>query len=431
MRRAIMYKTNNMHRRIGHWMMVLLFVLGLSGCRVSAQKEYSWPCFHGSDRTNKSSETGLLKEWPGEGPRLKWIATGLGEGYSTVSVADGFIYVAGMHNGQTEVYCLDLEGDPVWIKPNGKAWSTMAPHARSYTGARSTPTWDEGVVYHVGETGRLAAFEAKTGEERWFRELKEDFETPDTEYGYSESVLIEGDKLYVRPAGPKGYQVCLNKHNGELIWANTEIPGVEGYSSPVMMECCGYQQLINASSDCYYGVCRETGELLWKVDYRNRQGLNITDAVVFNDYVFISSGYGKGSMLINLQASGEEVIPQTVWHTEQMDNHHGGVILHDGYLYGSGSNAKYWFCLDFRSGEPVWQTRGKGSITYADGMLYLLDERGSLKLAEAAPGEVKITGEIQVPEGGPGMFWAHPVVCNGTLYIRHANTLYAYDIKEE
>ncbi len=173
----------------------------------------------------------------------------------------------------------------------------------------------------------------------------------------------------------------------------------------------------------------KTGKLLWKVDYKNRQGLNVTDVIVNNEYVFISSGYGKGSMLLKLKVSGEEIIPETVWHSELMDNHHGGVILHNGYLYGSGSNSRGWFCLDFLTGKQIWKTpQGKGSLTYADGMLYMLEERGTMRLASATPDKFELSGEFKMPEGGKGMYWAHPVVCGGHLYIRHADKLYAYDI---
>jgi outer membrane protein assembly factor BamB len=397
---------------------------------VKSQVSCEWTAFHGRDRTNKSTETGLLKKWPESGPELIWSASGMGRGYSSVSIGDGKIYTAGMTDNQTYVFAFDMNGNLVWKKPNGSAWSTTMSHASSYTGARCTPTFDNGILYHLGEMGRLAAFDAKTGKEIWFRDLVKDFDAPPTEYGYAESVLTDGDFLYVRPAGKKGYQICLNRHNGDLIWANTNIPGVEGYTSAVIMEFGGYRQLINSSSNCYYGLDIKTGRLLWKVDYENQRGLNIPDAIVHNEYVFISSGYGKGSMLIRLKSSGKEIIPETVWHSSLMDNHHGGVILHEGFLYGSGSNSRGWFCLEFLTGEQRWKdVGGKGSITYADGMLYLLDERGPMKLVMATPESHQLAGGFRVPEGGEGMFWAHPVVCGGRLYIRHADKLYVYNIK--
>ena len=396
----------------------------------TAQKTFEWPCFHGPNRTNKSAETGLMKHWPKEGPVLLWTASGLGEGYSSVSVAGGHLYTAGMYDGHTYVFCFDLDGKPVWKMPNGIAWSTTMPHARAYTGSRSTPTYDNGVIYHLGELGVITAFNALTGEEIWHKNLVYDFDAELPEYGYTESVLIDGDHLFVRPFGKKGFQVCLNKTNGALIWANTEISGKAGYSSVVITEFGGYRQIIGSSSDCYYSVDTQTGKLLWKVHVVNKQELNNTDAVVYNDYVFISSGYGKGSTLIKLKASGKGLVPETVWQSALMDNHHGGVILDKGYLYGAGSNSKGWFCLDFLTGKQLWKADGKGSVTFANDMLYLLDERGTLRLVRATPDKFEISGEFKVPEGGTGMYWAHPVICSGVLYVRHADKLFAYDIFE-
>jgi outer membrane protein assembly factor BamB len=417
-------------RRTLKFFLALFLIAGLTDFTTEAQKTSEWPAFHGSDRTNKSSETGLLKVWPKDGPQLAWTASGLGEGYSSVSIAGGLLYASGTNSGQTYVYCFDLDGKPLWKKPNGKAWTTTLSYASSYTGSRSTPTYDNGVIYHLGEMGRLTAFNSKTGDEIWNRELVRDFEVkpPEPEYGYSESVLIDGDNLYVKPFGINGYQVCLNKRDGKLIWSNTEIPGTPGYNSTVIDEFGGYRQIISASSNSFYSIDSRTGKLLWKVEIANQRELNNTDAIVFNEYVFISSGYGKGSMLIKLKTSGESIIPETVWQSDLMDNHHGGVILNNGYVYGAGSNSRGWFCLDFMTGKQMWKSDGKGSLTFADGMLYLLDERGTMKLIKAIPEKFEPAGEFKVPKGGEGMYWAHPVVCGGRLYIRHADKLYAYNI---
>jgi outer membrane protein assembly factor BamB len=409
----------------------LLFFIALRPYSDSiAQVAEEWPCFHGSDRTNKSQETGLLKKWPAEGPKLLFTINGLGEGYSSVSVADGFIYTAGKYEDQTYVFAFDLSGKLVWKMPNGKAWTTTLSWASSYTGPRSTPTYDKGRIYHLSECGRLAAFDSKTGKEIWYRDILKEYDAPEPEYGYTESVLIDGDKLYVHPAGKRGFQVCLNKNDGILIWADTDIPGTEGYGSSVLSETGGYRQVISASSNCYYGVDAATGKLLWKVNFENQRSLNLTDAIIKDDYVFISSGYGKGSMLFRLKASGKELQPETIWQSGIMDNQHGGVILHNGYLYGSGNNSRGWFCLDFLTGSQVWKAVGTGAITYADGMLYMLEEKsGIMKLVKATPDEYIVAGEFKVPSGGGSMYWAHPVVCGGRLYVRHWDKVFVYDLK--
>lgn len=409
----------------------ILFAVSLiGGCAEQELPQSEWPSFHGVDRTNKSPETGLLKEWPQEGPELLFTISGLGEGYSSVSIAGGMIFTAGTVNNQSCVFAFDLTGKQVWKTPAGGAWSTTASYASSYTGARGTPTYNDGVVYYLGEMGRLSAMEAATGRELWVKELPKEFDATATEYGYSESVFIDGDRLYVRPAGKKGYKVCLNKKDGSLVWANTEIPGVEGYSSPVVHDFGGYRQVIGASSVGYYGVDAASGKLLWMVDFINQHACNITDAVVSNENVFIASGYGKGSMMFRLNVSDTGLVTEKVWEFVPFDNHHGGVILHEGYLYGSGSQSKGWFCVDFLTGEQKWRATGEeAAITYADGMLYMLGQRGTMTLFRATPEKFEVAGSFRVPEGGKGMCWAHPVVCGGRLYIRHDDRLFVYGVK--
>jgi outer membrane protein assembly factor BamB len=395
------------------------------------QQNNEWPNLHGADRTNKSTETNLLQTWPETGPALLWTTTGLGEGYSSVAIAGGMIFTAGVLEKQSYVFAFDLGGNLIWKQPNGASWETDRSWARTYTGPRSTPTVSAGAVYHLGDTGTLTAFASKTGKEIWTIDLRESFEAEMPEYGYSESVYIDGDVLYCSPAGKKGFIVALNKKDGKLIWANAEIPGNEGYSSAIIAEFGSYRQVINFSSNSVFGVDAKSGKLLWRSEFENQRSLNCTDAIFHNGYVHISSGYGKGSVLLKLTASEGKIVPETVWQTELMDNHHGGVIFLNGYLYGSGSNSRGWFCLDFKTGEEKWKSRGKGSLTYADNRFYLLEESGILKLAKATPETYEEVCSFRVPDGGKGKYWAHPVVCGGRLYVRHADKLFVYDIKRK
>jgi outer membrane protein assembly factor BamB len=410
----------------------LLFLLTIAPfSKIESQKAGEWPCFHGSDRSNLSAETGLLKAWDEKGPSLLFTISGLGEGYSSTAISGGMIFTAGSTGNQSFVYAFDLNGKLVWKKPNGPAWSVTVSWASSYNGPRSTPTCDNGIVYHLSEAGRLTAFRMKTGETIWSRNLPEKFNAKIPMYGYAESVLIDGDNLYVRPGGKSGYQVCLNKKTGETIWTNSEIPGEYGYNSMVINDFGGFRQIIGASSTCYYSLDTRTGKLLWKTDFVNNYEVNCTDAIVFNDYVFLTSGEGKGSMLIKLKKSGSGITTEKVWVTTAMDNYHGGVILYNGYLYGSGSQANDWYCLDFLTGKQMWKTNGSGSLTYADGMIYLYDEKGSMKLVKASPEKFEKTGEFRVPKGGEGPYWAHPVVCGARLYLRHADKIFIYDIRQK
>lgn len=394
-----------------------------------AQSGNEWPSFHGSERTNRSKETGLLKSWPDGGPKLLWTASGIGEGYSSVIIANNHLYTEGRSGDMTAVFCFDLNGKQIWKKTCGKAWNTNLSWASTYIGSRSTPTFSEGVLYILSEAGLLEALDASTGNELWARELTADFDASIPEYGYSESVLVDGNNLYLKPFGKKGYQICLDKKTGRVIWTSNDNNGETGYASFVISDFGGYRQLITSTGNNYYGLDSKTGKLLWKVDFANQRELNVADAVTYNEYVLVSSGYGKGSMLFKLKPSGKVLATEKVWESNLMDNHHGGFLLHNGYIYGSGTNKRGWYCLDFNTGKEMWKTDGKGSLTYADGMLYLLDERGTMRLVKADPGKYVCTGEFTVPKGGESLYWAHPVVCGGRLYIRHADKIFAYDIK--
>ena len=396
----------------------------------STSEPNEWPVFHGSDHQNISTETGLLKTWSEAGPELLWSVEGLGEGYSSVSIADGLIFTAGTFDDHTYIFAYDLSGKLIWKQPNGSSWKVQVSWASAYNGPRGTPTYDNGEVYLLSEGGRLAAWDARTGKEIWFRDMVRDFEAEMPEYGYAESVLIEGNKLFVRPAGKKGFQVCLNKTNGETIWVNNDIPGTNAYNSPVINDIGGYHQLISCSSNCYYGVDTETGKLLWKADFVNQYEVNATDPVVVNDEFVLMSNNGSGCELIRLLSSGTAITTERIWKTELMDNYHGGILYYNGYFYGSGEKRRGWFCLDMVNGDQKWKApNSQGSLTCADGMLYIYDEKGVMRLVKATPEAYEVAGEFNVPKGGTRPYWAHPVVCGGRLYLRHEDKLFVYNIK--
>lgn len=395
---------------------------------VNAQNNAEWPAFHGFDRQNLSQETGLLKSWPANGPQLAMTISGLGDGYSSVAIADGLIYTSGVADNQTFVFCFDMNGKQVWKKANGPAWTVQVSWASAYNGPRSTPTVDDGIVYHLSEASNLSAYNAKTGNIIWSRLLTRDFDATIPDYGYTESILVDGDRLYAMAAGKKGFAVCLNKKTGAIIWTNTEVKGTHGYGSFVIKETGNYKQLIGTASNCYYGIDTKTGKLLWSIPCINRYNVICTDAVVFDDYV-IMSAEEQGTLAYKFKPTASGISVEKAWTTELMDNYHGGILFHDGYLYGSGETNRGWYCLDAHTGKQMWKVQGKGSLTYADGMLYLLEENGTLKLVKASPGNYEEVSELKIPKGGTGAFWAHPVICNGKLFIRHADKIFAYNIK--
>jgi outer membrane protein assembly factor BamB len=418
---------------MGRLRLITPFVLIILLCVVAAESG-DWPCFHGPKRDNLSPETGLLKAWPEEGPKLLWTAEEMGHGYSAVAIAAGRIYTAGMKDKQTYVTALDLSGKILWQKLNGRSWqaSSYQTWAVPYAGSRGTPTVDGDTVYHLSDLGRLAALDTRTGEERWHLDIMEAFRAERPEYGYSESVLIDGKKLFCCPAGEGGYLVALDKETGRTLWSSPALKDAVGNGSCVLARLDGHSQLITLSASSVLSFDPENGRLLWEFPFVNSRENNCADAVVGGGLVYASSGYGKGSILLRPERRTDGTYAvDTVWSSELMDNHHGGVLLLDGYLYGAGHNARGFFCLDFKTGAQQWKARGKGSLTYADGHLYIQEERGTMSLVKAAPDKWEEKSSFRIPRGGEGFYWAHPVICGGRLYVRHSDHLYAYDIRED
>ena len=413
--------------RYGMIVLCLCFILTFMPV-INAQVKYEWPCFHGADRTNRSKETGLLKTWPEGGPSLLFTISGLGEGFNSTTIAGGKIFTAGKTGDQSWIFAFDMNGRLVWKKQSGEPWKVTVSWASSYNGPRSTPTYDNGVVYHLSESGKLTAYKSNDGAVIWTRDLPKDFNADIPMYGYAESVLIEGNNLYVRPGGQKGYQACLDKNTGKTIWATTGITGDYGYSSTIISDFGGFRQVLGSSNTCYYSMEAMSGKLLWVADFRNRYEINCTDPIVYNDYVFLTSGEGKGCELLKQKKAANGISTEKVWETQLMDNYFGGVLLYNGYLFGCGSDSRGWYCLDFMTGKQMWKTNGEGSLTYADGMSYLYDVKGNVKLIKASPDKFEVSGEFKAPKGGEGPYWAHPVVCGGRLYIRHADKIFVYNI---
>lgn len=413
-------------------MLTRLLLIGIFIGGVLDAGEEAWPCFHGARRDNRSDETGLLTAWPEGGPKLLWSTAGIGHGYSSVAVAGGRIFTAGTIEKQTHVVALDLDGRILWKRVNGESWQATAEQnwAVPYDGARGTPTVDGDTVYHLSELGRLAAFDLATGEERWQVDVLKTFEGERPKYGLSDSVLVQGERLICSPGGARGYVVALEKKSGRTLWANAEIKDAVGYSSPVPAQIEGVEQLVLLSALRVLAVRATDGQLLWEYPFANKRQNNATDVIVRDGLVFASSGYGKGCALLKptQQADGAFKVEE-VWKSPLLDCQIGGVVLVGEHLYGSGHESRGWYCLEFKTGKQLWQSPGKGSLTYADGHLYCLDEKGTMNLVETSPARWTADGTFEVPKGGRGAFWAHPVVYGGRLYLRHSETLHAYQVK--
>jgi outer membrane protein assembly factor BamB len=411
------------------FMLLLFLILSVT---TLANDTNDWPYFHGPNRNNLSNEKGLMQSWPQDGPEMLWTASGIGHGFSSVSIADGRIFTAGMIDKQTYVTALDMNGKQLWQRLNGQSWqaSERQPWAVPHAGSRGTPSIHENTVYHLSEMGQLTAFDVRTGQEKWNKNLLKTFKAERPKYGLSESLLIYGNTIICCPGGADGSVAALDKNTGRTLWMNNKINDPVGYSSPIVAHIDGIEQVITMSAERIFSFEPDNGRILWEYPFGNERNNSATDVIVKDGLVYASTGYGGGSILLRpkQQADGEFSVEQ-VWKSELLDNHHGGVLFLDGYLYGSGHNARGWFCLDFKTGSKMWQEPGKGSLTFADGRLYCLDEKGKMSLVKASHESWEEISSFQPPKGGRGYFWAHPVVCGGRLYVRHSDKLFAYNIR--
>jgi outer membrane protein assembly factor BamB len=391
--------------------------------RAQSPASFDWPQWRGPDRSGVSRETGLLREWPAGGPSMVWTASGLGTGYGSVAVANGRIFVQSLRDRQSTVHAIDAaDGRYIWSKNLGAG----ATNDRG-SGPRATPTVDGDRLYVLTENGDLACLMAADATVVWQRNILRDFSGRNIQWLLSESPLVDGDRVVVTPGGRNAGMVALDKMTGKTIWQSKNLSDEAGYASPVAVDVQGVRAYTTITSTAGVGVRATDGHLLWRYPAVANYTANIATPLVSGSQIFYTSAYGTGGGLLSLRAESGEVRSQEVYFTRDMQNHHGGVVLVDGVLYGF-SNA-ILTALDFASGKTLWRHRsvGKGAITHADGRLYILSEMNVVGLAEVTAAGYREVGRFEIRDQGLPS-WAHPVVSGKRLYIRNQNTLAAYDI---
>lgn len=394
-----------------------------------------WPQWRGPNRNGISQETGLLQEWPADGPTLLWQVNDIGYGFSTPSVSGQRLYLMSNEGNDEFARAYNVaDGKLVWSTGIGKVGN---PNQNpNYPGARSTPTVDGERVYALGSDGDLACLESATGKILWRKSLRADFGGKVGTWAYSESPLVDGDSLIVTPGGPEATTVALNKDSGELIWKSS-IPeaGPANYSSPVVAEIGGVKQYVHFLQNGVIGVEARSGKFLWRYDKTADRRLDgsIQTPVVRGDLVYSATTLTGGG-LAQINGGPENFVAENKYFARKLPVAIGGAVLIGDYLYGTTNAAL--LCVDFKSGDIKWENRsvGAASLCYADNRLYLHGENNEVALIVATPESYQEKGRFtppNPPERGRNKAWAYPIVANGRLYIRELGTLWCYDVKQK
>jgi outer membrane protein assembly factor BamB len=398
-----------------------------------------WNQWRGPRRDGLSTDTGLLTAWPTEGPPLSWKATGLGEGFSSVSVVGNRVFTMGDREGGQFVIALRRDnGNELWATRIGNVWEPGG-----YSGPRSTPTVDGESLYAIGPHGDMVCLAAADGRLVWRRQLRDDFGGPVPNWGFSESPLVDGAKLVCTPGGTDATVVALDKKTGREIWRAAIPPlgdkGMDGaaYSSMVIGNGAGERQYVQLVGRGVIGVAARDGKFLWGYNRVANRTASVPTPIVEGDFVFSSSGYQTGAALLKLVRSASGIDAQEVYFLEgrEFQNHHGGMVVVGDYLYaGHGHNAGAPTCLEWKTGRTVWrQNRGPGTgsaaVGYADGAMYFRFQNGVMALVGATPEAYQERGTFEIP-GAEKPSWSHPVIVGGKLYLREQDALYCYDVKQ-
>src|SRR5580704_6615103 len=391
---------------------LLSLILGLNA------QAADWPQWRGQNRDGISPETGLLTAWPSGGPKVLWRISGLGVGYSSFSIVNGRMYTQGQRGNQEFVIALDVNN-------GAKLWETVT--SRDFendrgSGPRGTPTFDNGKLYAMTGEGTVVCLDAATGKILWQIDSVKKFGATIPHWGYSESPLIDGDRVIVMPGGRGASLVSLDKRTGEVQWKTGDDHA--GYSSAILANVGGAKQVIALSGQSAFGVQASTGELLWHYNKVSNNVANIATPIYQDGEVFLSSAYDTGCALLKLNPKGM----QEVYFNRDMMNHYSSSVLVDGTLYGF-TNALL-SAMDFKTGKQLWKNRsvGKGSVTYADKRLYALGEDGVVGLIEASPAGYKEVSRFEYQKGSLPS-WSPLVISDGRMYLRDQDNLTSYDIK--
>ncbi len=385
---------------------------------LTAQDIAQW---RGTNRDGIYKETGLMKKWPQPGPKMIWHFDGLGEGYSSAAVTSTAVYTTGMINGTGYVFALDHNGKLLWKKDYGKEWN------ESHTGARSTPLVVRDKLYIMSAYGKLTCMNTSNGQTIWSVDFMDQYDARNLTWGITENLVHDGNILYCTPGGRDANVVALDRNTGKIIWKSKGSGERSGYNSPVIVNLPSRKLLVTMMERSIHGFDASNGTLLWKHAHINEYSVHPNVPVYIDGYLYCTIGYGVGGVMLKLSPDGTKV--SEVWKNAKHDPKIGGFVVLNGKIYGAGDYNRNFFCLDWKTGKIIYQVNqlAPSNVIANDGLLYVYAERGTVNLVEPAESSINIISSFKVPLGS-GPHWAHLVINNKRLYVRHGNSMMVYDI---
>jgi outer membrane protein assembly factor BamB len=378
--------------------------------------------WRGKNRDGIYNETGLLKTWPAEGPKLLWHFDELGEGHSSAAITSDMVYTSGTSNGNGFVIALDNSGKTIWKTEYGKEWM------ESWNGVRTTPMISEGKIYIESGYGLVACMDAKSGKILWSVDLIKDYGAQNIQWGMTENLLLDGEKLICTPGGTDANVIAIDKKTGKLIWKSKANGEKSAYCSPIAIIYGGKSIIVTHTANHIIGINSADGTLLWMYSWPNQWSVHPNTPLFQNGQLFCSSGYGQGAVMLQLADDGASV--KELWTNKTLDCQLGGFVQVEGRIYGAGSASRKWVCLDWKTGKELGLSTelGKqGNVIYADGLLYCYSEDGNVLLVQPKADGFGIISKFKVPYGEK-QHWAHLVIANKKLYVRHGASLMVYSI---
>jgi outer membrane protein assembly factor BamB len=398
--------------------LILTNLIILISLQAFSQDIVQW---RGINRDGIYKESGLLKTWPAEGPKLLWHFDDLGDGHASAAVTSDRIYAAGTSGGNGFVIALDLSGKTIWKTEYGKEWM------ENWEGVRSTPLIAGDKLYIMSGYGKVACMGIKSGNIIWTVDLMKDYDGQNIQWGVTENLLLVGEKLICSPGGTDANVIAVNKENGKLIWKSKGDGEKSAYCSPQIIKHGGKSIVVSHSAKNILGIDLADGKLLWKVSWPNQWSVHPNTPYYKDGKLFCTSGYGQGAVMLELSADGTSV--KELWTNKTLDNQMGGFVVVDGRIYGAGQNSRKWVCLDWKTGKELGlSTMAKqGNIIFADGMLYCYGEEGNVLLVEPKNDGFGEIAKFKVPYGEK-QHWAHLVIADKKLYVRHGTSLMVYSL---